>query len=112
MSQIKFKTKTDSGLSVEVMAGWDRPMSHYFLTIFHDPPPDDDEVNETVWSCMNIEGSGGGFTGPHDGQLQDLKLVLSGFNIKPPAGFRELLAKQEGNAEYEWTGTGWKGGPF
>jgi hypothetical protein len=87
MSQVKFKSEC-RGKPVEVMAGWDRPLGHYYLTIF-DLSPDAEE--ETLWSTLDaLPGGGASSVTPLFGQLYTL-------GIQEPDGFWEQVQKQDGN---------------
>ncbi len=48
MSQVRYRTKHD-GKNIEVMAGWDPPLAHFFMTIF-DLDAEDEEI---IYSTIN-----------------------------------------------------------
>jgi hypothetical protein len=53
MSQILYKTPDGK---YEVLTGWDRPMQHFFLTVFDlTREPREDEVGEAVLYCSMID---------------------------------------------------------
>lgn len=57
MSQVRFKTE-HNGKRIEVMAGWDPPLRHFFLTVFDLDPEADTEV---VWSAIGGSASEHGY---------------------------------------------------
>lgn len=61
MSQIYFNSKLKDGRDVEVMTGWDRPLQHFFVTLFDPFAGEDDE--EVIWSSMDDPEAalGGGY---------------------------------------------------
>lgn len=88
MSQVKFET-TYKGKAVEVMAGWDRPCQHYYLTVFDMDPDADTEV---VWSTLD-----------HPDQAADqqgtvrIRARLNAMLIDTPDEFWERVERNEGN---------------
>jgi hypothetical protein len=87
VSQVKFRSEL-GGKPVEVMAGWDRPLGHYYLTIF-DLSPDAEE--ETLWSTLDAMPDGGcPSVTPLFGQLYKL-------GIQEPEGFWEHVEMRDGN---------------
>lgn len=97
MSQVKFKAEC-RGRPVEVMAGWDRPLGHYYLTVFDQS---EDAEEETLWSTMDVMPGGGcESVGP-------LAKALIELGIEEPDGFWDHVKLQEGNvftvyADGEW----------
>lgn len=87
MSQVKFQT-TYKGKRAEVMAGWDRPLSYYHLTVFNLDAEDDDD--ECFYSGMDGDPFAIKTIGP-------LKAKLAELGIKPPAGFWEHVEQKAGN---------------
>jgi len=94
MSQVNFKTQY-LGKPVEVMAGWDRPLGHYFMTIF-DLAPDSDE--ETVWSTLD---------NPAKFDLKGIQIKLYQLGIEEPDGFWMRVELQEGNVLHTFENGGW-----
>lgn len=92
MSQIKFHAQYKKQ-PVEVMAGWDRPLQEFFLTLF-------DRDNEAVWSTM------GEIIPPQT--PDEVVEFLSRFQIDPPDGFADRLSRKEGNVIHvHHPETGW-----
>jgi hypothetical protein len=120
VSQVKFKAEgrlfANPGAppypkQVEVVAGWDRPLGHYYLTIF-DLSPDAEE--ETLWSTLaKMPGGGCSSVTPLFGELYMLgieaglpkqvcyavhvrtKAAFLGIDV--PEGFWERVEMREGN---------------
>lgn len=70
------------------MAGWDRPMFHFYLTIFD---MREDAPEEVVWSSVHAPD-------PVDATSTERfrrKLIECG--LRAPNGFWELVEKREGN---------------
>lgn len=86
MSQVKFKT-SDCGRPIEVMAGWDPPCRHFFLTIF-DLGDAEDEV---LWSSVSAMPGGGCST------VEPLRSKLVRMAIPVPEGFWEQVSLCEGS---------------
>lgn len=87
MSQVKFTAVID-GREVEVMAGWDRPLQEFFMTIFG--PEDDDEEN-IIWSSVS------NWSEVDQSYTTRLRKVLDSFNIEPPKTFWDIVELREGN---------------
>ena len=94
MSQVKFKTEYE-GEEVEVMAGWDRPLQGYFLTIFGS---EDEPIYSNLDDIACSEGMG--FM-PDTGHFRE---VLTKFNIKVPEEFWARVELQEGNVNHTFDG--------
>lgn len=81
---------------VEVMAGWDRPMGEFFMTVFDLAPVNEDE--EVLWSAM------------YNPKAEDrmgttrLRAKLTEMGIVAPAGFWEKVEKREGNVQHQFGG--------
>lgn len=92
MSQIKFSSVLN-GKNVQIMAGWDRPLKEYFMTIFDLDSNDDDEV---IWSSMDDYSD--------DDQISTKRLrnILNSKNIEVPKGFWEKVELKEGNIFYNF----------
>jgi hypothetical protein len=102
MSQVTFKTTiTVEGKAkrVEVMAGWDRPLHHYFMTVFDLDAGDDDP--ETVWDSINSPS-----VADSQGTAR-IRAKLYGLGIDPPEGFWELVHRQEGNVLHAYEDGAW-----
>lgn len=97
MSQVKFET-TYKGKPVEVMAGWDNPMQHFYLTVFD---LDGDADEETVWDTLmhpdNRDGTG----------TERLDAQLATMSINVPEGFWEKVRLKEGNRMHVHMGDAW-----
>lgn len=98
MSQVKFRAVTESG-PVEVMAGWDRPLREYFMTIFDLTPNDD---NETVWSTIDHYSAENTFS------TKRLRKQLTEMGLLAPEGFWELVERQEANVTYTFENGAWR----
>jgi len=98
MSQVTFKTVIN-GKRVEVMAGWDRPLRHYFLTVF-DMDASDDEP-ETVWSTIDFPSAGDSLS------TVRLEAKLLDMGIQAPEGFWERAHRQEGNILHAYNAGAW-----
>lgn len=97
MSQVKF-TATFNGKPCEIMAGWDRPLAEFYLTVFDLDPEADEEV---VWSTLDA---------PDESQAHEtgyLRQRLSLMGITPPDGFWERVERREGSVTHYFTQTGW-----
>ena len=97
MSQVKFEY-TYKGKPVEIMAGWDNPMQHYFLTVFD---MDEDADEETVWSTLDHPDTRDA-TG-----TERLDAQLAIMSIDPPEGFWEKVRLKEGNKTHVHMGRQW-----
>ena len=97
MSQVKFET-TYRGKPVEVMAGWDIPMNHYYLTVFD---MDEEADEEVIWSTLDRPDQRDA-TG-----TERLDAQLAIMSIDVPKGFWETVHLQEGNAMYVWMNGEW-----
>jgi len=98
MSQVKFKTSYQ-GKPCEVMAGWDRPLAEFYMTLFDLDPEADDE---TFWSAIAF---------PSDVDRKStlrLRTKLVEFGITPPDGFWERVERREANVTHVLTPTGWE----
>lgn len=97
MSQVKFHTKYKEK-TVVVVAGWDKPLSHYFLNVIDVEPAEGED--ETIWSSMFNEGEYK-FTYP-------LRSILNGMGISCPDKFWELVEKNEGNVVHTFKNGEWR----
>lgn len=95
MSQVKFFATTRSGIPVEVMAGYDRPLKEFFMTLF-DRREDSEE--ETVWSTLECPSDI-----DNDNTSRLRSVLVKDFGIVPPSGFWEKVEKREGNVVYGFT---------
>ncbi len=99
MSQVTFRTKLGEK-SIEVMAGWDRPMGEFFLTVFG-PPRTEDEDEEIIWSAINNPS-------PVDRQgTLRLRTKLVELGITAPEGFWEKVEAREGNVRHAFHNGRW-----
>lgn len=97
MSQVKFET-TYRDKPVEVMAGWDRPLQHFFLTVF-DLDPDAEE--ETVWNTLDHPDA----RDAHGTERLDAQLAIMGIEV--PESFWEKVHLREGNVHHIHMGGKW-----
>jgi len=98
MSQVTFKS-TYRDRRIEVMAGWDRPLRHYFLTVFDLDASDDDP--ETVWSTLESPSA------LDNTSTERLRKKLGSMDISVPEGFWERVERQEGNAVHAYENGNW-----
>ena len=101
MSRITFQTPWHGKRAI-VIAGWDRPLSEYFMTVQnldHDPDREDDENGDLVlYSTL---------TGCDDGTLDYMEEAFIQHGVTAPDGFYERLRLCEGNVYHEHTREGW-----
>lgn len=99
MSQVIFKASMplNQGTQVQVVAGWDRPLQEYFLTVFL--LEGDDEV---WWSTMDEPS-------PADKlRTEHLQQKLASFGIESPQGFWERVQRREANVYHIYQDSVWK----
>lgn len=92
MSQVKFHSVTDQGTQVEVMAGWDRPLKEFYMTLFFvgheaDDPASDEALWSTIGEC-GLEGH------PDTKRIRE---SLARFGITAPEGFWDRVELREAN---------------
>lgn len=91
MSQIKFKTTTEDGMKVLVVAGWDRPLQEYFMTVYSEEDPDAEDDDAIVWTALDDHS-------PDDAKgTHRLREKLVELKISVPDRFWAEVEKQEGN---------------
>jgi hypothetical protein len=95
MSQVTFRTEY-RGKKAVVMAGWDVPLSGYFLTVYLDDPTSDDYI----WSNLDSLEP---WTSTIEPYVEQLRVM----GIEAPAGFWEKVRVQEGNVFWDWSGDQW-----
>lgn len=94
MSQVKFKAVTESG-PVEVMGGWDRPLSEFYMTIFDLAT---DAEDETVWASM---------FGPSPKTTAPLRAQLVQMGIEAPEEFWDRVERREANVTHVYADGKW-----
>lgn len=95
VSQVKFRAECREK-PVEVMAGWDRPLRHYYLTVF------DLSEEEVVWSTLGtVPGGGCASVGP-------LAKALIELGIEEPEGFWDHVKMPEGNVTVTFVEGAWR----
>lgn len=109
MSQIKYRTTTKDGVEVEVMGGWDPPLSHYYMSIFYRDPPVDEEGDEI--ECLYVFDEDAIFekyVGKNvweESEIEELfkhfDSVLEKHGIQKPDGFWDVVRRSK-----------WKNGNF
>jgi hypothetical protein len=97
MSQVTFKA-TYKGEPVEVMAGWDRPLQHYYLTVFD---LRDDAPRETVWDTIDH------FDASDERSTIRLRWQLKTMEIAVPMEFWARVELQEENVRHAFDGERW-----
>jgi hypothetical protein len=90
MSQIKFNALYE-GKPAQVMAGWDRQLGYYHLTIFDLDPKAEEEV---LWDGLSKHG--------FCRNLNTIRDTLDDLGITPPPGLYYLVEEREGNVIYVW----------
>lgn len=96
MSQISFTT-TYQGHPAQVVAGWDRPLQHFFLTVFDLRP---DAPQETFWDNL--------IPSPEDAASTDrLRFQLDTMGIAAPEDFWRRVELREGNAVHAFKDGVW-----
>lgn len=101
MSQVKFKTEY-KGKPVEVMAGWDRPLHGFFLTVFDLDPNAEVECVYSNLDDPNVPGTGG-FTQT----TSYWKSILEKMEIGVPEEFWARVELREANVFHNFDGTDW-----
>ena len=108
MSQVKFKCDASEQIRqrhprctrVEVVAGWDRPIRGYHMTVYDLTTDPHDEI--IVWCNLDHFD----FPGIAS-NTEPLKRVLKEFNIDVPAEFWARVELNEGNVFHTFDGTNW-----
>jgi hypothetical protein len=102
MSQVKFHATTNQDVLVEVMAGWDRPLKEFYMTLFFaGQEADDPDSDEALWSTI-------GECGLED--YPDTKRIrekLAQFGITAPEGFWDRVELQEANVIHTFKDNAW-----
>ena len=100
MSQVRFKTKADDGREFDVLAGWDRPLREFFLTVF--VLEDGVEADEPYWSGLDE------FDRDKAKDTVQLRKALLDLGIEPPSGFWERVELREGNVMHHHHNGEWR----
>lgn len=104
MSQVRFKTEI-SGTPCEVMAGWDRPLKGYFLSVFDLTDSDDpDYVGVGYEKSMHDPDADMGFAPSTD----YFRAILKDKGIEPPEGFWERVELREANVLHNYKNGVWE----
>ena len=102
MSQVKFPATTNQGVRVEVMAGWDRPLKEFYMTLFFaDDPSNDPGDDEALWSTVGERGLEG-----HP-DTKRIRENLARFGITAPEGFWDRVELQEANVIHTLKDNAW-----
>lgn len=102
MSRVAFRGTTKDGIAVEVVGGWDRPLSYYHFTIFD---LRDTEEETVLYSCLDEKNMRQFQTNaPHE-------RTLARFGIEAPEGFWERADQKLGNAYFECVNGVWSDAP-
>jgi len=96
MSQVTFKTE-----QAEIVAGWDRPLRGFFLSVFN---PDGDEDHGSFYESLGDHQTHGGFLPTVD----YFKAVLTRLGIQAPEGFWGRVELRESNVTHTLTAKGWE----
>ena len=89
MSQVRFKTKADDNREYDVLAGWDRPLREFFMTVF--VLENGVEADEPYWSGL------GDVDQDKATDTVLLRKSLRDLGIEAPPGFWERVEQREGN---------------
>ncbi len=93
MSRVTFKTAVH-----EVIAGWDRPLQEFFLTVF-----ELDNEDWPVWSTLDEPSMFDKETTDH------LQVVLEAdLQVEAPEGFWERVNAREGNVQHVFKNGEWR----
>lgn len=101
MSQVTFKAIYQDN-PVGIMAGWDRPSSEFFLTIFDDR---EEAPEETIWSSVESPLPESNSTGPFRHKLEEM-------GITAPVEFWSRVELCEGNAMHSFREGVWARSSF
>jgi len=98
MSQVVFDCK-HNGKRASVMAGWDHPLKHYFLTVLDLDAPEDE--SDVVWTTL--------FHPSEQDSLhtQHLQKQLREMAIEAPEGFWDHVHLRERNVVYLYEDGKW-----
>jgi hypothetical protein len=94
MSQIKFQTKLNNK-NIEIVAGWDKPLQSYHLTVF-DLDDDEEDVLYDIWNTHGFVKS-----------TKEIREYIVGNNISIPEDFFSLIEEKLGNVSYVWKNNRW-----
>jgi len=101
MSQHYYQTRSAEGVAVQVLAGWDRPLGHFFLVVEQVAPEDMGE--EPLYS--NLDDPAGGLA--QVDSFAYYRGVLASMGIALPAAMVEAIesdkAENVGNRVKDWT---------
>ena len=102
MSQHYIQTINREGKAVRVLAGWDRPLGHFFLVVdYHDKA----DRNEEGPLYSNLDDPQGGHA--HGESFAYYQKVLSELRISVPAAMigaiEQDMAQDVGNRYENWT---------
>jgi len=90
MSQINYSTELPDGRAVDVMAGWDRPCNHFFLSVFdmstEEARDEEKMVYATIFDSHPMD---------EDSTLR-LQAKLAELGLRSPEGFWEKVELREG----------------
>lgn len=100
MSQVRFKVKADDNKEYEVLAGWDRPLREFFLTVF--VFEDGEEADEPYWSGL------GDVDRDKMTDTVQLRKSLQDLGIEAPPGFWERVELREGNVMHHHRNGEWR----
>lgn len=92
MSRVSFSTQTHN-----VVAGWDRPLAEFFMSVVSR----DDEDDEPVWSSIYE------FSTLERQTTDRLKKVLGTLGIEAPEEFWERVELRESNVAHFHSDKGW-----
>ena len=97
MSQVRFNTEYNNEPAL-VVAGWDRPLQYYHLTVFNN---DENAEKECFYSDLDEPNPFSVKT------IVPIQEKLKEMNIVPPDGFWDLVSKKEGNVFHTYVDSKW-----
>ena len=102
MSQVKC-ISVYQGAKCDVLAGWDRQLRDFFLTVFYrDKEETDNDWDQVAWSTLSSPS-------PKDRvSTEHLAAKLVEMGIEVPAGFWERVERREGNVVHSYRNNEWR----
>lgn len=96
MSQVRFKAKASDNKEYDVLAGWDRPLREFFLTVIAlEDGGDDDDAGPVAF---DQDKNGTAY----------LRKTLEDLGIEAPQGFWEKVEMREGNIMHHHNNGEWR----
>lgn len=93
MSQVQFSTTLAGNIPVDVMAGWDYPLKHFFLSVFD---LREDAETETLYSTIDDPN-------PEETlSTKRLRAKLVTLGVTAPPEFWEIVERRERSVQYKF----------